>query len=370
MGKKKILIVSGSFYPQNSPRSFRTTELANELARKGNDVTVYFPFRGEDYAIYEAEHNLKMKDIGTLKWKEIDVKGGRIEYLIRRVLRRVLLMLFEWPSIELMFKVSKILKAEKGYDMLISIAVPHTIHWGVAKAWSKDSKIAPCWIADCGDPYMGNEIDTFRKLFYFKYLEKRFCRNANFITIPFEGARAAYYPEFHNKIKVIPQGFRLDKIRIPGYKKNRIFPVFGYAGGFIPGKRDPVPLLNFLSSLDRDFLFIVFTSATSLLLPFKSILGNKLEIKDKIPRDELLVLLAGMDFLINLDNNVRTLLPSKLIDYSITGRPVLNITQESDFKVLLEFMDGDYKGKMILDDPDKYDISNIAETFMQLLDKS
>lgn len=30
-----ILIVSGSFYPQNTPRSFRTTELAKEFGRLG-----------------------------------------------------------------------------------------------------------------------------------------------------------------------------------------------------------------------------------------------------------------------------------------------------------------------------------------------
>ena len=34
----KILIVSGFFYPQNTPRAFRTTELAKEFARLGHDV--------------------------------------------------------------------------------------------------------------------------------------------------------------------------------------------------------------------------------------------------------------------------------------------------------------------------------------------
>ena len=32
---KRILIVAFSFYPIISPRSFRTTELAKELARQG-----------------------------------------------------------------------------------------------------------------------------------------------------------------------------------------------------------------------------------------------------------------------------------------------------------------------------------------------
>ena len=39
----KILIISGSFYPDNSPRAFRTTELAKRFCKLGHDVTVYIP---------------------------------------------------------------------------------------------------------------------------------------------------------------------------------------------------------------------------------------------------------------------------------------------------------------------------------------
>ena len=34
--KKRILIVSRSFYPDNSPRAFRTAELSKEFARQGH----------------------------------------------------------------------------------------------------------------------------------------------------------------------------------------------------------------------------------------------------------------------------------------------------------------------------------------------
>jgi len=36
----KILIVSNAFYPEISPRSFRTTELAKELSRQGHKDTL------------------------------------------------------------------------------------------------------------------------------------------------------------------------------------------------------------------------------------------------------------------------------------------------------------------------------------------
>ena len=45
-----ILIVSGDFFPNNSPRSFRTTELVKELANRGNEVTLYIPKVDFDYS--------------------------------------------------------------------------------------------------------------------------------------------------------------------------------------------------------------------------------------------------------------------------------------------------------------------------------
>ena len=363
---KKILIVSGSFYPAISARAFRTTELAKELARQGHEVTVCFPTEEKDYSTFENENNLKIINIGTLKWKGVRLKGGRIELIIRRAFRRGLQLLFEWPSIEIMFKVTKKLKHEDGYDLLISIAVPHPIHWGVAIVRRNNRKIADCWIADCGDPFMGDTTDSFRKAFYFKYVEKFFCRKADIISIPFEGARSAYYNEFHEKIRIIPQGFQLDNLNIPEYKKSFDYPVFAYAGGFIPGKRDPGKLLNFLVACNRKFKFIIYTSQADILLPFKESLKEKLEIRETISREELLKVLSKMDFLINFDNNVHTQLPSKLIDYSITGRPVLNVTSETDVSILLEFIDGNYSRKMILEPLMNYDIKLIAAKFTRL----
>ncbi len=366
MEKRRILIVSGAFLPDISPRSYRTTELAKELARQGHDVTVIIPLNGHNYHSFEKEHELKIKSIGTLKWKDIKLKGGKIELLFRRVLKRVLKMVFEWPDIELAFKVHEALKTESNYDILISVAVPYPIHWGVASIVGNNREITRCWIADCGDPYMGDTTDSFRKLFYFKYVEKWFCRRADYITVPFKGAVNAYYPEFHNKIRIIPQGFSLDNLSLSDTPKVNDYPIFAYAGGFIPGKRDPGQMLKFLEGWKEDFRFIVFTSQDGLLADARDKLGCKLEIRPFIPRAELLVILSEMDFLVNFDNNVTTQLPSKLIDYAITGRPVLNITKDDDFIGLAQFLEGDYSKRMILEKPENYDIRHIARQFVNL----
>jgi len=110
MNKKKILIVSKYFFPVINPRSFRTTELAKELARQGNDITVLIPKKGIDYSDFEKEHKLKILDLGILNFQEIEISAGKIKGLFERVLRRSLQLLFEYPDIELMFKVKRKLK--------------------------------------------------------------------------------------------------------------------------------------------------------------------------------------------------------------------------------------------------------------------
>ena len=118
-----------------------------------------------------------------------------------RIVNRLLNLLFEYPDIELRSLVKRALQRETGYDLLVSIAVPHPVHWGVAAARTTKHPIAKVWAADCGDPYMLNRLDSFNKLFYFKYFETQFCEKADCITVPTESSNGGYYPEFHSKIK-------------------------------------------------------------------------------------------------------------------------------------------------------------------------
>ncbi|MGB9747741.1 MAG: glycosyltransferase, partial [Bacteroidales bacterium] len=340
------------------------------FARQGHEVTVIFPTHGRDYSEFQKEFNVKIKDLGKLKFRSIKLKGKGLELLIRRALRRIMQLLFEYPDIELMFKLARALKNEKEYDLLISIAVPYPIHWGVAKAWNKQQNIAKTWIADCGDPYMGCKTDSFRKMFYFRYVERWFMRKANYITIPAESARNGYYPEFQKKIRVIPQGFQFpEKIVYDSNIKNKV-PAFCYAGNFIPELRDPREFLRFLVRLNADFKFYIFTHTKDLVEPFKQQLDGKLIINDIIPREQLLDILSTMDFLVNFDNNTSVQIPSKLIDYAIAGRPILNITNEPDSETIMEFLQGNYRNAIKIDNIDQYRIENVCASFLALSEKN
>ncbi len=368
MDKKKILIVSNAFYPQNSPRSFRTTELVKELARQGHLITLYTLKDELIHSKIESTFNIKIKDLGQLKYKSLSTDhANKFVSLFKRALSRSLLMLAEYPDVELMFLVDKVLRDEKGYDMLISIAVPFPIHWGVAKAISKNRDLAKIWVADCGDPYMGNKADSFQKLFYFKYVEKWFSRKVDFLTVPTEGSIAAYYPEFHKKIRIIPQGFNFEETIIFDGAINNEVPTFAYAGGFIAGIRDPGELLDFLSKYEHPFKFIIYTSNVELVLPYVKASNNRIEVRSYIPRDKLLFELSKMDFLVNFNNGTTVQTPSKLIDYALTRRPILSIdTGKLDKLTIADFLNGDYTNKVEIGDVERYNIKNVARKFIEL----
>lgn len=369
MNQKKILIVCRYFYPDISPRSFRATELAKEFARQGHEVVVLTPKKFEHFD-FEKKHRIQIKDLGTLKWKLPNFGKSKIACLASRAVRRLLLLMFEYPDIEMMGKVSNALKHEKGHEILISIAVPYPIHWGVAWRWSKNQQIAKIWVADCGDPYMFSAFDSFSKLFYFKYLEKWFSRKADYITIPRIEMINNFYEEFHGKIRAITQGFRFDDIKVFEDNISNPVPTFAFAGNFIKTTRNPEALLDYLSNLNMDFKFIIYTKMPQLGTPFKERMGNRLEIHDFIPRKELLYKLSKMDFLINIAYNPANQVPSKLIDYYLTTRPVLSLpSNEVDEPIIKQFLNGDYTNQFRLDNPEQFRIENVAKKFLDLLDQ-
>lgn len=372
MEKKRILLVSRTFYPTISPRSFRTTELVKEFARQGHSVTLITVKNDQYHIPFEQKWGVVIKDFGPLRFPS--VKPSENHRLMNRIawkIQRIFQLLFEYPDIEIMPRLKKTLANEHGYDLLISIAVPHPVHWGVAWARREKNQIAKIWAADCGDPYMGFDIDRIRKPFYFKYLEKMFCRKANYITVPFEGAKEAYYAEFRNKIKVIPQGFSFDKVDqdVKSYCSNGT-PKLAYAGNLLGGGRNPNELLNYLVNLDRDFKFVIYTQNKRPLLPYLEKAKSRIEIRDYIPRDQLLNTLSSMDFLVNLENQTTNQLPSKIIDYYLTGRPILSVPSSGmNTETINRFLDGDYSDRLIVNNIDKYRIKNVCSQFLNLCGK-
>lgn len=370
MDKKKIVIISSEIFPRNTPRANRATELAKEFGKQKYEVFLYAVLGNYDYTNFESEHNIKVKNLGKYIFSNFNSDGiDKNDYLLTRIISKLTEKYTEFPSLYLSILTYIVLRREKNVDLLLTIAVPFTIHWGAALFRSSTAASSgTVWVADCGDPYMGNPNLLHKKPFYFKYIEKWFCRKANFVTVPIEAAKDAYYPEFRDKIRVIPQGFNLDEMDVSGMYKGNDVTTFIYSGTFYKNLRDPRPFLDFLLQHKNNFKFIVYTKTPELLQNYKSVLKNKLIIKEYLPRKELLIELSKADFILNLENISVVQSPSKLIDYSISGRPILSINTAEKLNEgkITNYLNGNYENSLILQDISQYNIASIIKQLVAL----
>lgn len=361
----RIVVISAKCFPWNSPRAFRADELTKEFARQGHDVTLYSLLGDYDYDSYSKTNGISVKALGRPRWGLIDTTGGGKRSFLVKVIEHSIGKYLDFPDCVLKQMVKKTLDNEGEIDLLITIAVPHAIHFGASLAKLDNVKK---WIGDCGDPFMGNPFT--KKPWYMARWEKRWCKRVDYITVPIQEGVKAYYPEFREKIRVIPQGFNFEESSLIEYKGNEV-PTFAYAGYIYPGQRDPVKMLDYLKSTAQDFRFYLYTASEcgNYLQPYKEVMKEKLIVNNYIPRRELLTKLSGMDFLVNICNNSGVQQPSKLIDYAITKRPILNISTgfpEKEREDLSSFLDGDYSAAYVVEDIEKYNIKNVVHQFLEL----
>jgi len=346
-------------------------ELAAELSRQGHSVTLYAILGDYDYTTISKDLKITIKSIPTyFQVSSFSSDGYKKRTLVDQILTKFLGKLIEFPDIEFYFSIPRIVYNEKQYEAIISIANPHPIHWGTARAKRKfPAKFPKTWIADCGDPYMKNGKSN-KKQKWFNSFEKRFCNSADFITVPVQNAIEFYFCEYLPKIKVIPQGFNFD-LPIQREHVSCAIPTFLFAGTFIKEMRDPRPFLKFLRSLKIDFKFIIYTSHTDLIKNEIRLLGDKVEVHEYIDRASLIKIMKRVSFLINIENlGADGQTPSKLIDYAIAGRPILSIKPEKlNEKLILEFLSGDYRRETKMHQVEDYHIKKIANSFTDLLSK-
>lgn len=361
----KILLASAAFHPEKSPRSLRATELALELAKQGHDITVVTLDRGVESSTFCNFHNLRCISIKRFLTPIRIPSSGFGNYLWRGI-NRILLLTLEYPDIELLFRYYKALSKLSGYDLIISFAVPYPVHWGVAYAKKYNPYLATSWIADCGDPYIGLENDTFKRFFYFRYLESKFCEIADFITIPIEEARRAYLPRFSKKIFVIPQGLSFPEMKFKKPINQKV--TFVYAGNLSSYIHYLRPFLEELNKVNIDFRFRVFTSSPSIIWSMVNpSMLSKLEVLPYVDRLDLLQELHNADFLVHFPYLKPSQRSMKLIDYEFSQRPVLSYSAtEQDNRILNEYLQGKF-GAINSPNIDKYRIETVARSFIELV---
>lgn len=358
-----ILIINNRNPFSHSPRSFRTKELACELARRGHKVDLLIG--QEETIIHNFNENIKDDGIVLDKNPKNPARIQKFGFLHKSFLffKKKILAYFISPKIERKhyFGVKKLLSKNKNYDVVIGIGRPFYIFLAVAMTKFKNTKI----LFDIGDPFYGN----IPLAPYWKQIQRWTFSKADYICIPTEKAIPAYEGFVKsNQLRIIPQGVDFSQFTIAPYRKNPV-PTFAYAGRLYDNIRNPKLFLEYLVALKQEFKFYLYTDLSRSMNQYSeyfNALGNKIEVLDFLERRQCVNVLSRYDFLINFENSTTTQVPSKIIDYGITGRPIISInTVAFNPKIFNEFLEGNYSHRMQFDIT-KYDIKNVTAQFEKL----
>jgi len=372
MQNKKILIVSNFFYPEIKPRAFRATELAKGFCAKGYMVDIILPnkeiYRNNVLKIDNLNFIYSREKLITNKIStEVNNSNWSDKLKLKRILKTIVFYFF--PS-EIYFSYNhnmtrQIINSNKSYDKIISISHPLSIHLSVVLGkWFNENLRKAITIAEFSDPmFKGNYKSVFPLNILFGYF---FSWNFEFFVVPISNATSKFTPfKVKNKIKVIPQGLKVNGIRLADYQKNDVT-TFCYAGSFYKKLRNPSYFFEFLKNFDKPFIFELYLSRND---PFREYVANlsfrngEVLIHDFILRDQLLFKLSKKDFLINFENDSTTMSPSKLIDYTISKRPILSFNKHTfDDNEFIDFVNGDYSSRVVIN-IHEFDINKIIEDF-------
>lgn len=376
---KKILIVSDACYPELTPRAFRTTELARELAREGHQVTLLIPNRQvfSDQPLQQKGLQIVYADtpVEQLCGNNTVRRNRSIRKVLPRFVQRIILYFY---CHELFAKYNpgiyrRLTQIQGSFDAILSIAYPAAIHRAVTQALHKNPHLARAVrIAEFSDPPFRGDVAGSVFPAYNLYL-KQWGKVFDYFTIPVEKALPCYTPYIdRERIRIIPQGFNLDAVKLPPYTPNPR-PTFAYAGRFYTQIRDPEFFFEFLKTVETDFQFDLYINYleprfAEMIREAQQHVHGTITLHDALPREALIERLGTADFLINFDNTTAHATPSKLIDYAMTHRPVLSFNEQTfrpaQFKAALQ---GDYSAQTELPDLSQYDIRNIAAQFLELI---
>ena len=360
-----ILIISQNTWPLQNPRAFRTAELSEYLSKLGHKVVLYTVHGRYDYTSYEKETGIIMKNIRTIFSIPAN-DGSQRNSIIDRGLWHYFHRLLAFPECEFRYRIPKIIRQNPNFDLLITIAYPHTIHSGAARAKLLYSDIFPkVWIADCGDPFFLNPFANVPA--YMERYEREWCDLVDYITIPLEQGKSGYFTEYWDKIIVIPQAFDFSKTPICDYKKNEV-PTFIFTGTIYPGKRDIHSFMKFLiDNIHTPYKFKLYVKQRLDDTYSKASNGQIEFIYDKT-RTEIIYECSKADFLINVTNIGTVQSPSKLIDYAIANRPILDISSDFQEEIIFkEFLSGNYSNAHVVTNIDSFRIENVARQFLELV---
>ena len=237
------------------------------------------------------------------------------------------------------------LVTEITFDAVISTSTPYTGHL-VGKVVKKAFPDVP-WIVDIGDPFSfgqppWNNTGIYKGLNHRS--EAKVLHLADSISVTVDSCKKAYgelFPGIEGKITIIPPLFS-GSITSPQEKpKTRKGRRLVFTGSFYKDIRNPAYLLNLLTGVYEKspetevHFYGRLNDCADLFEPYLRKYPKNVFVHGLVSREIAADALEQADILINIANRTRHQLPSKLVDYMASGKPILNMVSIEDDNSLL-----------------------------------
>ena len=241
------------------------------------------------------------------------------------------------------------LAAERRFDALVTVSYPFSSH--VVGLWLKRRDRDLPWLVDVGDPFARygfvNNERLYRRLN--DRAEARVLNLADYVSVTNRGALEHYMANFgvdRDRIGVIapvlsstaggsPAICQPDETTDPPQRPVRLV----YCGQLYRHIRSPQPLLNLLERLVQQppsgrpvelHLYGELSDCADLFGPVQALLGRHLFLHGFVARERALRAMQQADVLVNIGNATPHQVPSKIVEYIGTGKPILNLVTSPD----------------------------------------
>jgi glycosyltransferase involved in cell wall biosynthesis len=378
----KILIITYHYTPDLTPRAFRWSAIAAEMANQGHQVDVLCAARvapqqeTNDLGVtVHRTHDALLNASARMHRKpKAESRGGEtIQTLLRGVLRKIARTLWRmtyWPDYACgwVIPASRLavrLASSNDYDWIISVSHPFTGHLVgyLARRHCPDAR----WLVDIGDPFsMMREPATNNHFLYRslnRWIERRVIHGADEICVTTEQTRQLYLHHFSvsvNKITVVPPLLSLPDTSISTARSAGEALKMVFVGTLYLHLRNPQFLLNLHAALSEKIntakielhFYGALNDCTHLLEPYLDSTRTGVFVHGLVSRAEVTSAMEYADVLVNIGNRSESQLASKVIEYMAMGRPILNIVN----------IDGDISSAVLFDYPSVLQVRNIDDT--------
>ena len=342
----RILLVTHQFTPHVSPRTTRWSILCTELAERGYDVTVLTGTKqnvqssNKYRVIYFGSNKIGSLIENTRKASSNSERNNVVKkfffYILKKVYR-FLYRTFAWPDYSMFwfFSVKRNRKNIPDYDLIISVSLPFTSH---LVAYSINKKIGKKWIMDVGDPFSLKKDAPENNIYIFsflnKYFEKKFYQSSSNVLFTHEESLRHHnnsFPILDGKSTILPPVFNIDDCDLTNSYDFSKRPIkVAYFGVLTNGVRTPNNFLRFFSMLDLDEVELHWYVNEDSKKMVKSVNVENINniFYDMVSRKDALSLMSTeYHALLSIGNSNPFQLPSKVVEYISTGKPVIHFSE-------------------------------------------